>query len=92
MSIPLLIFWIFPILILASSIRIVKEYQRAAIFRLGQFYAVRGPGPILLIPIVDKVEMIDLNKWVPDWQGLSKADLEKKVKSVALTNPGSSRR
>jgi regulator of protease activity HflC (stomatin/prohibitin superfamily) len=91
MSIPFLTVCAILLIMLASSIKIIKEYQRAVVFRLGQFYCVRGPGLILLMPIVDKVEIIDLNRWTPGWQELGKPELENKIKSVALSNPGSIR-
>jgi regulator of protease activity HflC (stomatin/prohibitin superfamily) len=43
-------------LILASAIRILKEYERGVIFRLGRLIGAKGPGLILLIPIIDKRE------------------------------------
>ncbi len=54
--------------------------------RLGQFLAVCGPGIIFLIPIVDKVKVVDLNKWIPEWQELSKSELDERVKAVALSH------
>jgi len=46
--------------ILANSIRILKEYERGVIFRLGRLIACKGPGLILLIPMVDKMQRVDL--------------------------------
>ncbi|OGN91695.1 MAG: hypothetical protein A2Z70_00585 [Chloroflexi bacterium RBG_13_48_17] len=51
---------IFAIIILAAAIRIVNEYERGVIFRLGRFVGVRGPGFILLIPFVERMVKIDL--------------------------------
>jgi regulator of protease activity HflC (stomatin/prohibitin superfamily) len=48
------------ILFLASAIRILNEYQRGVIFRLGRLIATKGPGLIILIPIVDKMVKVDL--------------------------------
>jgi regulator of protease activity HflC (stomatin/prohibitin superfamily) len=48
------------IIILAAAIRIVNEYERGVIFRLGRFVGVRGPGFILLIPFVERMVKIDL--------------------------------
>jgi regulator of protease activity HflC (stomatin/prohibitin superfamily) len=42
------------------SIRIVKEYERGVIFRLGRLVGTRGPGLILVIPVIEKMERIDL--------------------------------
>jgi regulator of protease activity HflC (stomatin/prohibitin superfamily) len=52
---------LFIIFILASAVRIVNEYERGVIFRLGRVQgAAKGPGLILLIPIVDRMVKIDL--------------------------------
>lgn len=48
------------ILFLASAIRILNEYQRGVIFRLGRLIATKGPGLIILIPVVDKMVKVDL--------------------------------
>jgi regulator of protease activity HflC (stomatin/prohibitin superfamily) len=53
---------LFVIFILASAVRIVNEYERGIIFRLGRVQGVtKGPGLILLIPIVDRMAKIDLS-------------------------------
>ncbi|HZA64140.1 MAG TPA: slipin family protein [Nitrososphaeraceae archaeon] len=46
--------------IIASAIRIVREYERAVVFRLGRLIGAKGPGLILLVPIVDKAVKVDL--------------------------------
>lgn len=48
------------ITILASAIRVVREYERAVIFRLGRVIGAKGPGLVLLVPIVDVPRIIDL--------------------------------
>jgi len=48
----------FLLIILASAIKILREYERAVIFRLGRLIPAKGPGLILLIPIVDRMERI----------------------------------
>jgi regulator of protease activity HflC (stomatin/prohibitin superfamily) len=47
-------------LILSQSIKMVNEYERVVIFRLGRLSGVKGPGIFLIIPIVDKVIKLDL--------------------------------
>jgi regulator of protease activity HflC (stomatin/prohibitin superfamily) len=47
-------------IILASALRIVREYERAVVFRLGRLIGAKGPGLIFLIPIVDKAVKVDL--------------------------------
>ncbi len=48
------------ILFLASAIRVLKEYERAVVFRLGRLIGVKGPGLIILIPVIDKMQRVDL--------------------------------
>src|SRR5437667_5085520 len=57
--------WAAPIIILAviflpQAIRILREYERGVIFRLGKLLGAKGPGLILLIPIVDRMVRMDL--------------------------------
>ena len=46
--------------ILPQAIRILREYERGVIFRLGKFQGAKGPGIIFLIPIMDKMVKMDL--------------------------------
>ena len=48
------------LIILSQAIKIVREYERAVIFRLGRFSGVKGPGIFFLIPIVDRTIQLDL--------------------------------
>ncbi len=57
---------VFGIIIIASAIRILNEYERGVIFRLGRFIGVKGPGLILLIPIVDRMMKVSLRTVVLD--------------------------
>jgi regulator of protease activity HflC (stomatin/prohibitin superfamily) len=50
------------ILVLPQAIRIVREYQRLVVFRLGRNIGVKGPGFVLLIPIVDRAVWVDLRE------------------------------
>ncbi len=52
--------------ILARSIRIVPEYERLVVFRLGRMIGVRGPGLIFLVPIIDTAQRVDLREFVID--------------------------
>ena len=49
---------------LASAIRIVPEYQRLVVFRLGRCVGPKGPGLVLLIPLVDRPVLVDLREQV----------------------------
>ncbi len=57
---------VFIILILASSIRILREYERGVIFRLGRLIKSKGPGLIFLIPLVDRMVKVSLRTIVLD--------------------------
>jgi len=48
------------LIILSNAIRILREYERGVIFRLGRLIGAKGPGIILLIPIVDRMQRVDL--------------------------------
>ena len=60
---------LFVLIILANSIRILREYERGVIFRLGRLIGgggVKGPGLILLIPVIDKMVKVSLRTVVLD--------------------------
>jgi len=54
------------IIFLASSIRILREYERGVVFTLGRFTGVKGPGLIILIPFIQKMVRVDLRIIVLD--------------------------
>lgn len=54
------------LIILGNAIRILREYERGVIFRLGRMVGVKGPGLILLIPIIDKMVKVSLRTVVMD--------------------------
>jgi regulator of protease activity HflC (stomatin/prohibitin superfamily) len=60
MNISLLIVLAVVIMFLASAIRILNEYERGVIFRLGRLIGSKGPGLIILIPIIDKMQKMSL--------------------------------
>ena len=62
----LLILIIFLLLLLASAIKIMAEYQRIVVFRLGRLIGIRGPGLVLIIPIIDTYIKLDLRTRVID--------------------------
>lgn len=54
------------VIILSASIKVVREYERGIIFRLGRFIGAKGPGLFFLIPIVDRFVKVDLRTVVVD--------------------------
>jgi len=84
---PLYIFIIvvFGIFILASAIKILREYERGVIFRLGRLINTKGPGIIFLIPIVDRMVKISLRTLVldvPPQDIITKDNVSLKVNAV----------
>jgi len=60
--IPVVLF----LVLLASAIRILREYERGVVFTLGRFWGVKGPGLIILIPVVQQMVRVDLRTRVLD--------------------------
>lgn len=57
---PFVTFLIIVIFLLITGIKIIKEYERAVIFRLGRMVEQRGPGIIYVIPVIEKMNRMDL--------------------------------
>ena len=53
-------------IILAQAVKIVREYERVVIFRLGRFSGVKGPGIFFIIPVIDRVMLLDLRVFTID--------------------------
>ncbi len=71
--------------ILANAIRILREYERGVIFRLGRLRGAKGPGLILLIPIVDRMVRVSLRVVtmdVPAQDVITKDNVSVKVNAV----------
>jgi regulator of protease activity HflC (stomatin/prohibitin superfamily) len=51
---------LFVLMILANAIRVLREYERGVVFRLGRFVGVKGPGLFLLVPFIDKMVKVSL--------------------------------
>lgn len=67
-SVLVFVLIIFAVIILANAIRVLREYERGVIFRLGRLVSggTRGPGLIILIPIIDKMVRVSLRTVVMD--------------------------
>jgi regulator of protease activity HflC (stomatin/prohibitin superfamily) len=48
------------VILLSAAIRILREYERAVVFRLGRLIGAKGPGLVLLIPVIDRMVRVDL--------------------------------
>jgi regulator of protease activity HflC (stomatin/prohibitin superfamily) len=73
-------------ILLLSGVRILREYERGVVFRLGRLIAQKGPGLIYLIPIVDRMVRVDLRTvtlTVPPQEVISKDNVTMRVNAVA---------
>ncbi|MCH8034525.1 MAG: slipin family protein [Bacteroidetes bacterium] len=76
---------LFIIIILSSAIRILREYERGVVFRLGRLIGAKGPGLILLIPVVDRMVRVSLRTVVmdvPPQDVITKDNVSLKVNAV----------
>lgn len=73
------------LLLLISAFRILREYERGVIFMLGRFYKVKGPGFIIVIPLIQQMERVDLRTFVmdvPSQDVISRDNVSVKVNAV----------
>ena len=76
---------IFLIILLATAIRILREYERGVIFRLGRLIGAKGPGLIILIPMIDRMVRVSLRTIVmdvPPQDVITKDNVSLKVNAV----------
>jgi regulator of protease activity HflC (stomatin/prohibitin superfamily) len=73
------------IILLVSAIRVLREYERGVVFMLGRFYKVKGPGLVLVIPVVQQMVRVDLRivvMDVPSQDVISRDNVSVKVNAV----------
>lgn len=78
-------FGIIVVILIISGIKIMKEYQRAVIFRLGRMVAARGPGIIYVIPLIEKMIRVDLRTVtmdIPPQDVITRDNVSVKVSAV----------
>jgi regulator of protease activity HflC (stomatin/prohibitin superfamily) len=76
---------VFLLLLLSASVRVLKEYERGVVFRLGRLIGPRGPGLFLLIPVVDRMVRVSLRTIafdVPPQDVITKDNVSVKVNAV----------
>jgi regulator of protease activity HflC (stomatin/prohibitin superfamily) len=76
----------FALIAVGASVRILREYERGVIFRLGRLIAQKGPGLILLIPLVDRMVKVDLRTVtlnVPPQEVITRDNVPCRVNAVA---------
>lgn len=76
---------LFIILLIASMFRVLREYERGVIFMLGRFYKVKGPGLIIVFPVIQQMVRVDLRTIVmdvPTQDVISRDNVSVKVNAV----------
>jgi regulator of protease activity HflC (stomatin/prohibitin superfamily) len=58
-AVLLALVWLFLDFMIASSIRLAAQWEKAVVFRLGQFHTIKGPGLYTIIPLIDQVRTVD---------------------------------
>lgn len=81
----ILVLVVFAFLLLASSLKILREYERGVVFTLGRFTGVKGPGVIIIIPALQQMTRVDLRVVVfdvPSQDVISRDNVSVKVNAV----------
>jgi regulator of protease activity HflC (stomatin/prohibitin superfamily) len=76
----------FVIVILVSAVKVVQEYERGVIFRLGRLQGPKGPGIFLIIPLVDRMVKVDLRVVtldIPSQEAITRDNVTVRVNAVA---------
>ncbi|MBW8060218.1 MAG: slipin family protein [Solirubrobacterales bacterium] len=77
---------IFLLIVAGLAVRVLREYERGVVFRLGRLIATKGPGLILLIPLVDRMERVDLRTVtlnIPPQEVITRDNVPSSVNAVA---------
>ena len=84
--IALIIVVAFVVAVAGASIRILREYERAVVFRLGRLIGGKGPGLVLLVPVIDRMVRVDLRTItfdIPPQDLITRDNVPAKVNAVA---------
>ncbi|MEW5950187.1 MAG: slipin family protein [Thermodesulfobacteriota bacterium] len=87
MSLPFLVIIFLAVLFFAGALRILNEYERGVVFRLGRVIGAKGPGLIILIPGIDKMRKVDLRTVtldVPPQDIITRDNVSVKVSAVVF--------
>ncbi|NPA40617.1 MAG: slipin family protein [Thermodesulfobacteria bacterium] len=82
---PLIFLVIVVLLLISSCVKVINEYERAVVLRLGKFSSVKGPGIIFLIPFIDRMWKVDLRVValdVPPQEIITKDNVSIRVSAV----------
>lgn len=89
--VPILVIGAF---ILSSAIKVLQEYERGVVFRLGRLVGVKGPGLVLIIPIIDRLQKVSLRiitMDIPPQDVITKDNVSVKINAVVyfrVVDPG----
>lgn len=82
---PTMVFVVIIVLLVLSGVKIVQEYERGVIFRLGRVVGVRGPGIIIVIPLIESIQRVDLRTVtmdIPAQEVITRDNVSVKVSAV----------
>lgn len=82
---PVMTLALFAIVLLLSGLKVLKEFERGVVFRLGRLVGVRGPGIIYVLPLIERIERVDLRTVtmdVPPQDVITKDNVSVKVNAV----------
>jgi regulator of protease activity HflC (stomatin/prohibitin superfamily) len=85
LSVVFLPIYLIVLVLIGSSIKIMREYERAVVFKLGRFDAVKGPGLVLIVPFVQQIVRVDLRTVVmevPAQDVISRDNVSLKVDAI----------
>ena len=85
LPVPLIVIVVLVVMFLVSAIKILNDYERAVLFRLGRIRNIKGPGLIIIIPGIDKIVRIDMRTItmdVPPQDVITKDNVSIKVNAV----------
>jgi regulator of protease activity HflC (stomatin/prohibitin superfamily) len=77
--------WLLGDIILSSAIKLAAQWERAVVFRLGRYHAIKGPGLFLIIPLFDQVRFVDtriLTMDIPSQQVITRDNVPVKINGV----------
>lgn len=87
LNLPLIILVLLGIAVLSSAVKIVQEYERGVIFRLGRLVGARGPGLFFIFPIIDRMVKVDLRVVtldVPSQEAITRDNVTVRVNAVVF--------
>ena len=95
MNLSLIVAVVIVALFLFSAVRVLDEYERGVIFRLGRFFRVKGPGLIIVIPVIDRMVRVGLRLVtmdVPPQDIITRDNVSVKVNAVSTSASWTPRR